>query len=57
MWGKLLQFSFTVYASRENYPNTFFESTADEIALEFDLDVKNTIVHIHKFNFDSYVEE
>ena len=32
-----------------------FESTADEIALELDLDVTNTIDHIYKFNFDSYV--
>ena len=35
------------------------ESTADEISLELDLDVTNTIDHIYKFNFDSYfnVEE
>ena len=32
-----------------------FESTADEISLELDLDVTNTIDHIYKFNFDSYV--
>ena len=69
MWGELLQFSFTVYASRENYPNAIigedglfltdikniFESTADEISLELDLDVTNTIDHIYKFNFNSYV--
>ena len=32
-----------------------FESTADEISLELDLDVINTIDHTYKFNFDSYV--
>ena len=32
-----------------------FESTADEISLELDLDVTNTIDHIYKFNFDSHV--
>ena len=32
-----------------------FESTADEVSLELDLDVTNTIDHIYKFNFDSYV--
>ena len=41
------------------YPSTdiknIFESTADEISLELDLDVTNTIDHIYKFNIDMYV--
>ena len=32
-----------------------FESIADQISLELDLDVTNTIDYIYKFNFNSYI--